>query len=71
MCRWPGLSRASPPNLMGRKHFRLRTRAPFVRDQWAEAELATTWRALHDLDLAQIPTPLMDAAMYVRGLPTR
>ena len=37
----------------------------------AEADLATTWEALCELDLAQVHTPLMDAAMYLRGLPTR
>jgi hypothetical protein len=42
-----------------------------VEHTLAAADLATTWQALHDLDLAQIHTPLMDAAMYVRGVPTR
>jgi hypothetical protein len=37
----------------------------------AGADLATTWQALRELDLAQVHTPLMDAAMSVRGLPAR
>lgn len=37
----------------------------------AEADLATTWQALRGLDLAQVHTPLMDVAMFVRGLPIR
>jgi hypothetical protein len=35
-----------------------------------DADLAVTWRALSDLDLMRVHTPLMDAAMRVRGLPT-
>lgn len=37
----------------------------------AEADLATTWQALCELDLAQVHTPLVDAALYARGLPER
>lgn len=37
----------------------------------ADADVATTWQALRDLDLMQVHTPLMDAAMFVRGLPAR
>ena len=37
----------------------------------AEADLATTWQALYELDLARVHTPLMDAATSVRTLPTR
>ena len=36
-----------------------------------EADLATTWAALQDLDLVRVHTPLLDAAMWVRGLPAR
>jgi hypothetical protein len=36
-----------------------------------EANLATTWQALCALDLARVHSPLMDAAMTVRGLPDR
>jgi hypothetical protein len=36
-----------------------------------DADLATTWRALVDLDLMEVHTPLMDAAMLVRGVPER
>ena len=36
-----------------------------------EADVPTTWRALCELDLARVHTPLMDAAMAVRGLPMR
>jgi hypothetical protein len=42
-----------------------------VEHTLAAADLATTWQALHELDLARVHTPLMDAAMYVRGLPMR
>jgi hypothetical protein len=31
----------------------------------------TTWRVARDLDLLRVHTPLMDAAMWVRGLPAR
>jgi hypothetical protein len=36
-----------------------------------EADVPTTWQALCELDLARVHTPLMDAAMAVRGLPMR
>src|SRR5690242_20066714 len=42
-----------------------------VEHTLAAADLATTWRALHALDLARVHTPLVDAAMYVRGVPMR
>ncbi|MDF2977756.1 MAG: hypothetical protein K0S40_2484 [Actinomycetospora sp.] len=42
-----------------------------VEHTLAEADLATTWQALYGLDLAQVHTPLMDAAMSVRVLPAR
>lgn len=31
----------------------------------------TTWRTARDMDLLTVHTPLMDAAMWVRGLPAR
>jgi hypothetical protein len=34
-----------------------------------DADPATTWAALLDLDLMRVHTPLLDAAMFVRGLP--
>ena len=34
-----------------------------------DADLETTWRAVQDLDLMRVHTPLMDAAMFVRGVP--
>lgn len=34
-----------------------------------DADVATTWRAVHDLDLMRVHTPLMDAAMRLRGVP--
>jgi hypothetical protein len=37
----------------------------------ADADVATTWQALRELDLMQVHTPLMDAATFVRGLPGR
>ncbi|MCE3555146.1 hypothetical protein LWC33_27285 [Pseudonocardia sp. RS11V-5] len=37
----------------------------------ADADLAATWQALCRLDLAQVHSPVMDAAMAVRGLPDR
>jgi hypothetical protein len=36
-----------------------------------DADVATTWLALRRLDLMRVHTPLMDAAMAVRGLPAR
>lgn len=35
-----------------------------------DARPATTWQALQALDLMQVHTPLLDAAMYARGLPS-
>lgn len=35
------------------------------------ADIATTWRALRELDLTTVHTPLLDAAMAVRTLPGR
>jgi hypothetical protein len=37
----------------------------------ADADVATTWQALRELDLMQVHTPLMDAAMFARGVPAR
>jgi hypothetical protein len=37
----------------------------------AAADIATTWQALRELDLMQVHTPLMDAALFVRGVPAR
>ncbi|WIX98518.1 nitroreductase/quinone reductase family protein [Amycolatopsis mongoliensis] len=34
-----------------------------------EAEVGRTWQAVRDLDLTRVHTPLMDAAMFVRGVP--
>jgi hypothetical protein len=36
----------------------------------ADAEIATIWRALRELDLMQVHTPLVDAALFVVGLPS-
>jgi hypothetical protein len=36
-----------------------------------DADPDTTWRTARDLDLLRVHTPLMDAAMWVRGLPAR
>lgn len=33
------------------------------------ADVPTTWLALRDLDLMRIHTPLLDAAVFLRGLP--
>jgi hypothetical protein len=35
------------------------------------AEPETTWRAARELDFMTVHTPLMDAAMWVRGVPAR
>ncbi|HEX6198132.1 MAG TPA: hypothetical protein VFZ37_19635 [Jiangellaceae bacterium] len=35
------------------------------------ADVATTWRALTDLDLLDVHSPLLDAAFFVRGLPAK
>lgn len=35
------------------------------------ADVPATWRALGELDLLQVHTPLLDAAFFVRGLPQR
>jgi hypothetical protein len=34
-----------------------------------DADIATVWRSLSELDLMRVHTPLMDAAMSARGLP--
>jgi hypothetical protein len=36
-----------------------------------DADVATTWQALVDLDLMRVHSPLTDAALFVRGLPER
>jgi hypothetical protein len=36
-----------------------------------DADVGTTWQALCELDLMQVHTPLMDAAVFVRGVPAR
>jgi hypothetical protein len=36
-----------------------------------DADPGTAWRAARDLDLLRVHTPLMDTAMWVRGLPAR
>lgn len=36
----------------------------------AGADIAETWRALHELDLMRVHSPLTDAAMFVRNVPT-
>lgn len=36
-----------------------------------DAGVPTTWAALTDLDLMRVHTPLLDAAMFVRGVPAR
>jgi hypothetical protein len=36
-----------------------------------DADVATTWQALRRLDLMQVHTPLVDAALFVRGVPAR
>ncbi len=42
-----------------------------VVHQVVDADVATTWQALCDLDLAEVHTPLLDAAFFVRDLPSR
>jgi hypothetical protein len=37
----------------------------------ADADVATTWQALRELDLMDVHTPLMDAALFVREVPAR
>jgi hypothetical protein len=36
-----------------------------------DADVPATWAALTELDLVQVHTPLLDAAMFVRGVPAR
>ena len=36
-----------------------------------DADPETTWQAVHDLDFMSVHTPLMDASMWLRGLPAR
>ncbi len=36
-----------------------------------ETDVATTWAAREDLDLAQVHTPLLDAALFVRDVPAK
>ncbi len=42
-----------------------------VVHQVVDADVSTTWQALCDLDLAQVHTPLLDAAFFIRDLPAR
>ena len=43
--------------------------ATLTEDVVVGADIGTTWQAVHDLDLMRVHTPLMDAAMFVRGVP--
>lgn len=36
-----------------------------------DVDLETAWAALRDLDLLQVHTPLLDAAMFARGVPIK
>jgi len=36
-----------------------------------DADLETAWAALRDLDLLRVHTPLLDAAMFARGVPIK
>jgi hypothetical protein len=45
--------------------------ATLIEHVVVDADAATTWRALLELDLLDVHTPLLDAAFWVRGLPAR
>lgn len=45
--------------------------ATIITHEVIDADVARTWQALQDLDLMKVHTPLLDAAFYLRGLPTR
>jgi hypothetical protein len=45
--------------------------ATLIEHTVIDADVATTWAALQDLDLMQIHTPLLDAALFVRDIPSR
>lgn len=42
-----------------------------IEHRVVDATLPRTWDAIRDLDLMEIHTPLMDAAVFARGLPER
>jgi hypothetical protein len=42
-----------------------------IEHKVVDADVATTWQALRELDLAQVHTPVMDAALFVRAVPAR
>jgi len=45
--------------------------ARIVEHVLVDADRATAWAALCDLDLMRVHTPLLDAAFWLRGLPAR
>jgi hypothetical protein len=42
-----------------------------IEHRVVDADVPTTWQALQELDLAQVHTPLLDAAMFVRSVPAK
>jgi hypothetical protein len=61
---------ASPPELLVDRYLSRFDRI-VVEHTVVEADVPTTWRALCELDLGRVHTPLMDAATAVRALPAR
>ena len=45
--------------------------ATIIEHVVVNADIPTAWRALCDLDLMRVHTPLLDAAFFVRGVPIR
>lgn len=48
-----------------------RFQATQIEHAVVNADIGTTWAALVDLDLLNVHSPLLDAAFFVRGLPSR
>jgi hypothetical protein len=65
------VDRPAPPVDMLIDRYLPRFDTTVVEHVVADADVATTWRALRELDLMQVHTPLTDAAMFVRGVPAR
>jgi hypothetical protein len=67
----PGNGAPARPSDMLIDRFLPRFDVTLIEHTVADADVATTWQALRELDLMQVHTPLMDAAMSARGVPAR
>lgn len=66
-----GGSRPAAPTEMLIDRYLPRFDVTVIEHVVADADVATTWQALREFDLMQVHTPLMDAAVFLRGVPAR